>query len=158
MRLRLALTRTLRPFSTKNCAFEVVFSFVIRSSKNTGRGPLATVKVEVFGAYGGRKQDGGEQSFTRLTALASKGSADITCITYYICIYILYMIYIIYSILYIYIVKATQYEKTFFFLRWEFVPSLRKALSIFGNLQFPDSSAARRGNFLGWGHDRGHRR
>ena len=37
---------------------------------------LARLKVEVFGAYGGRKQDGGEQSFTRLTALASKGSAD----------------------------------------------------------------------------------
>ena len=70
-------TRKLRPFSTKNCAVEVVFSVVIRSSKNTGRRPLTTLKVEVFGAYGGRKQDGGEQSFTRLTALASKGSADL---------------------------------------------------------------------------------
>ena len=40
MRLRLAPKRKLRPFSTKNCAFEVVFSIVIRSSKKTGRGPL----------------------------------------------------------------------------------------------------------------------
>ena len=76
MRLRLDRTRKRRPFSTKNCAFAVVFSLVIRSSKNTGRSPLATFKLEVFGAYGGRKQDGGEQSFTRLTSLASKGSAD----------------------------------------------------------------------------------
>ena len=75
MRLRLAPTRKPRPFSTKNCAVEVVFKLVIRSSKNTGRSPLSRLKVEVFGAYGGRKQDGGE-SFTRLTALASKGSAD----------------------------------------------------------------------------------
>ena len=43
---------------------------------------MATLKVEVFGAYGGRKQDGGEQSFTRLTALASKGSADIKRVPY----------------------------------------------------------------------------
>ena len=63
MRLRLAPTRKRRPFSTKNCAVE-------------GRRPMPRLKVEVFGAYGGRKQDGGEQSFTRLTALASKGSAD----------------------------------------------------------------------------------
>ena len=76
MRLRLDRTRKRRPFSTKNRAVEVVFSVVIRSSKKTGRRPLSTLKVEVFGAYGGRKQDGGEQSFTRLTALASKGSAD----------------------------------------------------------------------------------
>ena len=75
MRLRLAPTRKPRLFSSKNCLIEVVFSVVIRSSKKTGRRPLATLKVEVFGAYGGRKQDGGE-SFTRLTALASKGSAD----------------------------------------------------------------------------------
>ena len=40
VRLRLASTRTLRPFSTKNCAFAEVFSVVIRSSKKTGRGPL----------------------------------------------------------------------------------------------------------------------
>ena len=81
MRLRLAPTRKPRPFSTKNCAFEVVFSVVIRSStKNRSKSitPLVgRLKVEVFGAYGGRKQDGGEQSFTRLTALASKGSADL---------------------------------------------------------------------------------
>ena len=85
MRLRLARTRKPRLFSSKNCLIEVVFSVVIRSSKKTGRRPLGRLKVEVFGAYGGRKQDGGEQSFTRLTALASKGSADIyiyiyTCI------------------------------------------------------------------------------
>ena len=40
VRLRLAPTRKLRPFLTKNCAFEVVFSVVIRSSKKTGRSPL----------------------------------------------------------------------------------------------------------------------
>ena len=68
-------TRKLRLFASKNCLIELVFSVVIRSSKKTGRSPLPRLKVEVFGAYGGRKQDGGE-SFTRLTALASKGSAD----------------------------------------------------------------------------------
>ena len=76
MRLKLARTRKPRPFSTKNCAVEVVFRFLIRSSKNTGRRPLTRLNVEVFGTYGGRKQDGGEQGFTRLTSLASKGSAD----------------------------------------------------------------------------------
>ena len=76
MRLRLGSTPKRRPFSTRNCAFEVVLSVVIRSAKKTRRGPSPHLKVEVFGAYGGRKQDGGE-IFTRLTALASKGSADI---------------------------------------------------------------------------------
>ena len=75
MRSRLGSTPKRRPFSTKNCAFEVRNRIVIRSAKKTRRGPSPHLKVEVFRAYGGRKQDGGE-IFTRLTALASKGSAD----------------------------------------------------------------------------------
>ena len=58
-------------------------------------------KLEVFGASGGKKQGGGQYVFTRLTSLASKGSADYILYPIYHILYtIYYALYSIYCILY----------------------------------------------------------